>query len=574
MPHQRTRRAVRLGAGAAAAALTALCFTGVPAQAATSGNLFLFAAPDPQTILPLSAAPQGTAYRTITPMVMGEGEDLTGVTVAVDASSLAGIAELSLPRQCSFTDAAHLRASCSLGSVGLLDTGSLNLGVRAVAGASAGAHGTIVFKAAADNATEDTQGGADDSTPIAVGDGADLAVSSLGALTVKPGGSTGVSPELSNLGDRDSDGVVMYIGPEPLGNPGDFSVGGNYSNCEYGVGDQGDPAETDTGVLCRFDSTVVKPGEVLVPSAAVPVGAAATATQGVLGYGFDVTGGPLDQQTTKGRWGTGAPLTLVPAPVQSRSAQNVDIDYDNNVASSTISTGLVADVAAVGADVRGTVGRDLPVTVGVRNTGTVPTSAMTGAPSGRDTAVALVLLPTGLTVTGVPRGCQSLDLGGDLGGDLSGALGRDAALANRARAALAAPPAPTQPGPVPGELYSCWVDRVLRPGQSGLFTFTVKPGKVLRQARGMVFAGGPADDSDPGNDTADLTVSAVAATAAPSTPTTAAPTGAVPVNGGGLADTGGGDDSLPLAGVGAVAVLLGSGAVFFAARRRRSATRD
>lgn len=265
---------------------------------------------------------------------------------------------------------------------------------------------------------------------------------------------------------------------------------------------------------------MVKPGEVLVPSAPVPVSATATATQGVLGYGFDVTGGPLDRQTGKGRWGTGAPLTLVPVPVQPRAAQNVDIDYDNNVADSTISTGLVADVAAVGADVHGTVGRGLPITVGVRNSGDVPTTAMPDAPSARDTAVAIVLLPTGVAVTGVPRGCQSLDLGSGLGSSLDSALGKGLggvpALVGRARAALATPP-PTQPGPPVGAMYSCWVDQVLRPGQSGLFTFTVKPGKVLDRAQGMVFAGGPTDDMNPQDDVAELTVSA-AAPAASATP--------------------------------------------------------
>ena len=577
MPHQRTRRAARLGATAAAAALTALSFTSVPAQAATGDNLFSFTAPDPQTILPLSAAPQGTVFRTITPTVTGEGEDLTGVTVAVNAASLAGIAELRLPSQCSFTDAAHLHASCSLGSVGLLSMGSFDLGLRAVAGAAAGAHGSIRFTTTAANATEDTSLGADDSTPVTIGDGADLAVGQLTALKVKPGGSTGVQPQVSNLGDRDSDGVVMYVAPESLGNPGDFAVGGNYSNCDYGVGDKGDPSEDDNGVLCRFDSTVVKPGDVLVPSAPLPVSAAATATQGVVAYGFDVSGGPLDKQTTKGHPGTGAPLTLVPVPVQPRTPSNVDIDYDNNVGYTDISTGLVDDVAAVGADVHGTVGRSLSLTAGVRNSGNVPTAPMPGAPSPRDTAVVVVMLPDGLTVTRVPQGCQSLDPDG--GGDL--------ALPKRVRSALAATPppvstaSPTAPpsaaqGGAPGAVYGCFVDRVLQPGQSGLFTFTVKPTKVLDAAQGEVFAGGPLDDADPEDDMASLTVSAVAAPATAATPT-AAPATTAPATvptGGGLADTGGGDDSLPLAGVGAAAVLLGTLAVVFAARRRRAAGRD
>ena len=571
MPHQRTRRAARLGATAAAAALTALSFTSVPAQAATGDNLFSFTAPDPQTILPLSAAPQGTVFRTITPTVTGEGEDLTGVTVTVNASSLAGIAELRLPSQCSFTDAAHLHASCSLGSVGLLSMGSFDLGLRAVAGAAAGAHGRIEFTTTATNATEDTGLGVDDSTPVTIGDGADLAVGQLPALRVEPGGSTGVQPQVSNLGDRDSDGVVMYVAPESLGNPGDFAVGGNYSNCDYGVGDKGDPSEDDNGVLCRFDSTVVKPGDVLVPSAPLPVSATATATQGIVVYGFDVSGGPLDKQTTKGHPGTGAPLTLVPVPVQPRTPSNTEIDYDNNVGYTDISTGLVDDVAAVGADVHGTVGRGLSLTAGVRNSGNVPTTPMLDAPSPRDTAVAVVTLPDGLTVTRVPQGCQSLGLDG----------GSDLALPKRVRAALAATPPPTStapptaaPGGAPGAIYGCFVDRVLQPGQSGLFTFTVKPTKVLDAAQGEVFAGGPLDDADPQDDLASLTVSAVAA---PATTPTAAPTATAPATppaGGGLADTGGGDDSLPLAGVGAVAVLLGTLAVVFAARRRRAAGRD
>jgi len=147
---------------------------------------------------------------------------------------------------------------------------------------------------------------------VAVGVAVDVGVSVVRGAWGAPGGGTGAHRRVSNRGDRDSDGVVMYVGPEPLGNAGDFTVGGNYSNCDYGVGDQGAPGEDDNGVLCRFDSTVVTPGEVLVPSAPLPVSATATATQGIVAYGFDVSGGPLDKQTTKGHPGTGAPLTLVP----------------------------------------------------------------------------------------------------------------------------------------------------------------------------------------------------------------------------------------------------------------------
>jgi hypothetical protein len=379
MPHPRMSRAIRFGAAAAATALISVGFAGLTAQAAAPQNLFLLAAPDAQTILPQSAVPEGSAFRTVSPSVMSEGGTVSGLTITVDASSLVGIAELSLPAQCSYTDQAELKARCAVGTVSGLDIGSVKLGIRALAGAAASAKGKIVFGATAANAVLDTEGGVDDTTPVTVGDGADLAVQQLGALTVRPGGSTAFTPQVSNLGDRDSDGVVMFVGAEELSAASGFGIGGNYSNCEYGVGDQGDTGEADTGVLCRFDSTVIHPGETLVPSVPVSVNATRTATQGTVVYGFDVTGGALDTQTTHGRRGTGPALTLVPAPAAGRSVKspgNTDIDYDNNVAYSPISTGRVDDVAALGAQVSGVVGRSLPITLGVRNVGTTPTTSV------------------------------------------------------------------------------------------------------------------------------------------------------------------------------------------------------
>ncbi|QMU79549.1 hypothetical protein GXW83_31450 [Streptacidiphilus sp. PB12-B1b] len=580
MPHPRMRTAVRLGATAAATALLSAGFAGIPAQAAAPENLFALMAPDAQTILPQSALPQGSAFRTIRPVVLSEGSRITGVTITVDASELVGVAELSLPSQCRYTDKAELRASCTVGTVGSLDPAGVDLGIRAVAGAPAGAQGRITFAATATNAVEDTEGGVDDTTPVTVGDGADLAAQQLGSLTVKPGGSTAFTPQVTNLGDRDSHGVVMFIGAESLGLDGSsgFSIGGNYSNCHYGVGDVGDPADSDTGVLCRFDSTVIHPGEVLVPSAPVTVLAARSARSGMVAYGFDVTGGALDTQTTKGHPGTGPALTLVPAPAarQARPGPgNVDIDYDNNVAYSPISTGQADDVAAVGADVHGTVGRALPVTVGVRNVGTLPTPPLDGAPSPKDTAIVMAAFPQGVSITRAPADCQSVDLSDPT---------QTARLPQAVRSALSAH-RPADDGGLPGDIgavYGCLVDHVLKPGQSALFSFTAKPTRVLDQAQGEVVAVGPDDDATPQNNLAALTVSAVRAgassapTAAPSAPAsasasapaTAAPSGPAAPGSGSLAGTGGGDDSLPLAGVGAVAVLLGAGAVALTRRRR------
>jgi LPXTG-motif cell wall-anchored protein len=571
MAHPSTRRLARHGAAVAAAAAIAVGSAAIPAQAAGQQNLFAVIAPDAQTLLPASAGGSATAFRTITPMVLSEATEITGVTIAVDASKLAGVAELSLPKQCSFTDQAHLHASCSVGSIGLLGIGSVDLGIRAASGAADGATGSLSFKVTSTDAVEDTSGGTDDTTAVTIGDGADLAVRQLGDLTAAAGGSTSFLPQVSNLGDRESDGVVMFLGTQSLSAADSFAIGGNYSNCLYGVTDEGEPDQPgSTGVLCRFDSTVVKPGEVMVPADPALVTASATATTGAVAYGFDVTGGQLDKQTTGGTRGTGPALTLVPAPAGGPSANSVDIDYDNNVAMSAIRTNRVDDVAAIGADVHGTVGRSLPLTVGLKNTGTVPTTTMQGAPSANDTAVLAVVFPQGVTITRAPADCQYVDLSGDGGTpptSLTGTSAPSAAVRRLVAAGIARDGGLGQPSL--GDVYGCVVTKVLQPGQTADFGFTAKPTKVLDRAEGVVIAAGQ-PDSDPADAMAYVYVSAVkaGATTSPTAPSSA-PASAVPSPSpsGSLATTGGGDDSMPLVGVGAAAVLLGAGGVLFARRR-------
>jgi len=575
MAHPSTRRFIRFGAAVAAAATIAVGSAALPAQAAGQQNLFAVVAPDAQTLLPASAGGSATTFRTITPMVLSEAPEITGVTITVDAGNLAGIAQLSLPEQCRFTDQAHLHASCSLGSIGLLGVGSVDLGIRAASGAAVGAKGSLSFKVTSTNAVEDTSGGTDDTTDVTIGNGADLAVLPVGSLTAKAGGSTSFVPQVSNLGDRESDGVVMFLGTESQSATNDFAIGGNYSNCLYGVTDEGEPNQPgSTGVLCRFDSTVVQPGQAMVPSDPALVNASATATTGQVVYGFDVTGGQLDTQTSGGTKGTGPALTLVPAPASGPSANSVDIDYDNNVAMSAIETNRVDDVAAIGADVHGTVGRSLPLTVGVKNTGTVPTSTLEGAPA-NDTAGLVVVFPQDVKITHAPASCQYVDLSGlgstpppitpgavtpsaEVGRIVLGGIARKGELSRL----------PAADGP--GSTYACLVTKVLQPGQTADFGFTVKPTKVLNKALGVVLAVGQ-PDSNPADALAPLYVSAVKA-AATAGPTASASASASAVRSaspsGTLATTGGGDDSMPLVGAGAAAVLLGAGAVLFARRRR------
>ncbi|MEY9962067.1 LPXTG-motif cell wall-anchored protein [Streptacidiphilus sp. MAP12-16] len=574
MAHLRPRGIVRVGAAAAAATVISVALSTAPAQAADPVP-FSFIAPPAQTLLPQSAGVSGTAFRTITPVILNEDPtgSLTGVTIALDATKLAPVAELSLPQSCTFTDPAHLHASCSLGTVGLF--GQLNLGIRATASAAVGATGSLSYKVTAANGIEDPQDGAVQTTPVVIGDGPDLAVGQLGALSVKPGGSVGYTPQVSNKGDRDAKGVVMYLDTAADSGGFDFAVGGNYSNCQYGVGDSATPVAERTGVLCRFDDVVVHPGEILQPSAPAVVTATQQATKGYVEYGFDVTGGELDKQTPTGRQGTGGKLLLVPAPATTKSLVG-DIDYGNNVAISAISTGQVSDVAAVAGDVKGTVGRQAWWTAGVRNAGTLPTQAIPGAPSKSDTADVLVALPKGVTVTSVPQGCQSLGLGLTNSRSSSAASDPTGRLEARFRSAQARPNDPT-PVLDPGSAYVCLVDRVLQPGQSASFRFGLKPTQVLDRAEGMVIAVAGKGDDNPANDIAAFHVTATKAVGSTATPTASPSTSAQPGSsasptsgGGGLAQTGGGSAATPIALGGAAAVALGAGAVLFARRRRAS----
>ena len=596
MAHSRWRPAAKAGA-AAVAALISIGFAALPAQASDGGNLFLVVAPDAQTLLPQSAGANADTYRTITPMVVAEDNPLTGVTIAVDAAKLAGVAQLSLPAGCAFTSPDDLHASCTVGSVALM--AGVKLGIRAAAGAVSGATGSLSFKVTATNGVEDTgpgstlggpagdsspapsaSPGAEDTTQVTIGDGADLAVQQLGAFTVKAGQSTTFVPQVSNLGDRDADGVVMFVGTTSAADPIGFGIGGNYSNCRYGVSDGSDssgPGSADPseyGVLCRFDTTVVKPGEVMVPSAPMVATSTPQATNGDLIYGYDVTGGLLDQGTSGGVKGTGPALTLVDAPVATAKSPSasVDIDYDNNSTFSPISTQNVDDVAAIGGTFDGTVGHSRSVTVGLKNVGTTPTKTMQGAPSANDTAALLALFPDGVDVTAAPKACQYVDLNADA---------RSSALTPGLRSALAGRTQVLDDGG-PGTVYVCVVDRVVKPGQTVDFGFTVKPTRVLKAVQGIVVAESQSDDATPDNNIADMTFNAVKGAAspgaspkasAPATPSPAATASSAPSTiPGGLAHTGGGDDSLPLVGVGAVAVLIGAGALF-ATRRRRSAGR-
>jgi LPXTG-motif cell wall-anchored protein len=546
MAFARARGAVRFGAVLASTSIS-LFLGALPAHAGATYGFATVVQAD-KTVVPQDGSPTASQYQNLSEYAVNETEyAVKNLKLTIDGSSLVGVAELQLPSQCAFTDQAHLQAVCTLGTVAGYAISETDLAVRSAAGAAVGASGKLVLHYTADNATEDGQGGsADDTTTVTVGQGADLAVGRLAPMHV-PAGASGatVQATVSNLGDQDAHGVDLLMGA--LGDG--FAIAGNYSNCRY---------VDEADVLCSFPDVVIKPGETYEPATAVPVTAADNAVAGAVVYGYDTTDGQMVSHfPSGGKPGTGSPLKLVQVTgTAARSAQAADINYDNNIAAAPISTTKVYDLAAVGASVHGTVGKPFTATVGLRNVGTVPTTA-SGAQDGPQTVVG-VGFPKGVKVGKAPSLCQDL-------GTPGGQAKVGAKALTRVRAAL-------RPAVSLGQVYMCAVNQAVAPGKSALFTFSLTSPEQLKDAQGMVVAMSLGPDENPANDEAALDVTATAPAPAPShtaTPTTTAgPASASAAPSGGLAHTGGGSDALPLTAAGLAAVVLGAGAVLVTRRRR------
>ncbi|WP_042426922.1 LPXTG cell wall anchor domain-containing protein [Streptacidiphilus anmyonensis] len=555
MAFARARGAVRLGA-VAAAVLISGGLTALPATASGGNTFAALVTTSDATLLPQTDGAAAQRYHQVGVMVMAEDAPLSGVVVAVDASGATGVVELSLPKGCTYTDAAKLHERCVLGSVDSIS--QLDVGLRSAAGAAVGAKGTVRFTVTAANATADKQA-PPTVTTVTVGSGPDLAVGALPAtLDVKPGQATPLNPVVQNVGDQAAaDGVTLIL-DTMSGGEGGYDLGGDFGNCLYGG---------KAAVVCHFD-TVIKPGESYELSAPVPLTAGQQATDDALAYGWDVKGGELDTQLGGGTPGKGAPLTLVPAPASQLARTPVDINYDNNVRISDLHLVTQDDVAVVAPrTITGTVGHTVAATFGVRNAGPVPTRPLDGAPG--ITAGVLVIVPKGVSVGTLPKGCESVappTVQGGAAGNLRGLI------AHGGFGAHALVPSTTQEPPAAddGTPYACAVERVLQPGQQADFTFSLKPVKALKQAPGIAVAIGQEDDNTPDNNIAEFAVTATKASAtATPTPTHSAPATPSPSPTGGLAHTGGGSDALPLTAAGLGAVLLGAGAVLLTRRRRK-----
>ncbi|SEL41484.1 LPXTG cell wall anchor domain-containing protein [Streptacidiphilus jiangxiensis] len=563
MVFARARGAVRFGA-VAAAVLISGGVAALPAQAAGGDHFAALVSASDLTLLPQSSGAQAQRFHQVGLVIMGETAPLTGVAVTVDASGATGVAELSLGKGCSFTDAAKLHERCVVGTVDTI--AELEVGLRSASGAALGAKGTVRFAVTAAHATVDPDN-PPLTTAVTVGSGPDLAVGTLPTvLDVRSGGPSPVDPTVQNVGDQDATGGLTLV----LGTAGgNFTLGGNYSNCRYDNG--------AGSVVCHFD-TVIKPGEAYRLSTPVPL----TADRNAVGadallYGWDVKGGLVEQQLGGGgKPGTGAPLTLVPAGPSISARAKADINYDNNVGVSELRLVTKDDVAVVAPHtITGTVGHTVPATFGVRNVGSVPTHVLAGSPG--ITAGVVVVVPKGVSVASLPAGCELISP--DAASSVAGTTGHLRGLLAEGHFgahALAPSAAAGDPSALDGTPYACAVRHVLKPGQQAVFAFQLKPTRVLRKAPGLAIAVGAPTDRNPDDNVAGFTVTATGSTTTPTaTPTHAATPSASPSSpSGGLAHTGGGSSALPLAAAGAGAIVLGAGAVLLTRRRRKVDSRS
>ncbi|MEY9946398.1 hypothetical protein ABH937_003483 [Kitasatospora sp. GAS1066B] len=443
------------GRGVGAALLAAALCAGTPLAFADPGPAVFTVAADGSALL----APGGGYQALSIAVLAGDGRStLAGVQLTVDAWQLAGVGELRLPAQCAFT--APLRADCALGDLAN-GGGVLQLGVRAAAGAVVGASGGLRYTVTAANARE--SGGGSDRTTVTVGDGPDLSVARLPALiSVGAGSPTPIGAAVTDQGDRDARGLVLSFQP-----PAGYALRGDYGNCSYPV----TPGGPDGWVLCRFDDTVLHPGQVLRPAVpiavTVPGGGGDAPAGGLFSYAVDVTGGPLDQRLSNDlgghRPGGGASLTLVPG-----SGGDFGSASSSSVLQS-VESGLLVPIAS---DVSGSVGETVSTAFAVRDTGD------RAAPADPGSAGLNVQLPAGVRVVAAPVACAVVT-GTDTG------------------------------------QYLCQESRVLRPGESAGFTFQLQLTAPLDHAAGHLTLRGATGS-------ADFTVTALAV--APS----AGPTGGSP----------------------------------------------
>ncbi|MFI6937438.1 hypothetical protein [Streptomyces sp. NPDC050287] len=456
--------------------------------------------------------------------ITASGGDAHDVSVAVDASSLAGKATMVVTGDCVSTGT--LKVRCDVGPL----SGRESIDpffLKATTVAKAGDTGAITYTATASDAATVTG-----KTDVLVG-GPKLVPRPYPALKgIAPGAVFERTPAFANTGTAPAGKGVMLLVQDSEG----VSLTRDHSNCHYSD-------QPDVGAWCRFD-TPVAPGAAYETDAPLRYTASKDRMYGYNTYVVWPVGGTapdsFDPSDFPGT-GTGAPLGL--KSVASGSGFT-------GSGYGIFATTRHADYQALGDTVEGKVGETVSITVGVRNNG--PGRMGFRWMDADNSGTFVVTPPAGTTITGAPGPGEQGDPG---------------------------PLWNCTPGKAGAKSYTCDIGSTdFGPGDFVTQEFTVRIDRVVPGARGTVRAVEspkyPNRDENAANDTAAIAVKANgSATSSPSATATASPSGSGAgtrsgtTTGGGLAATGA-DGVLLRAGT-AVLLVAGGALVFLAARRSR-----
>jgi hypothetical protein len=318
----------------------------------------------------------GTAqYRSLTLGLTHSNDSftLTDGRLTVDASGLAGVAEVAWPATCT-PDTTGTVAVCDTGDVPIRYNPQVRLQVRAVTGAALGAQGTVTYSAEATGGPDGTiVSTRSDDTTVTVASGVDLGIPAPQDVTgVAPGTSLTVPSSITNTGNETAHGFSVNMWATY-----GLDVTTRYPQCAYTGPDVNGTGMTT--VTCSFDTEIAPGATVELPE---PLQLAVTDHALYDRFDYDIE--PLADVT--------------------------DLDSSDNSRSWHITADNTADFAVYGTEASGAAGDT--VTSGFRFVNHGP--AWAGDISAGDPITTIdFYAPQGTVATSMPKTCHSAHTAGD-----------------------------------------------------------------------------------------------------------------------------------------------------------------
>lgn len=402
------------------------------------------------------SGPTGGYRVQLDPKPGGTAAEVPGTKLTVDATDLAGVAQLRTRRECGDHTWTTEPFSCDLGTLTRAGHHYPDaLYIEAARGSHAGDHGTLRY-------TFSAPGRADAvfETRVWIG-GPDLRESAHRPLRgLKPGGTVDFTPRVRNAGKVAAHGFGVEFSSARL----NFRT--HYSNCRYA---------RERFAFCWFDSTL-DPGRSYEFAAPVQVGVPAAIVNGSFQYDAylsGMTGNGEDRTTAYStdtdpgvQRGTGPKLTV--RPVEGGTGGTFNEEFDRSEVK--VSTSQTADLTAGSGRVEGRTGTTTDVTLSLRNAG-----------PGRVHGAYLEITPPEGTSVVEPTPPPDPD------GELEWAW---------------------ECGSLGGGAYQCAPDHALEPGETWRTTLRLRLDRRVRDAEGRVViqvnSARPAKDPHPGDNTAPI----------------------------------------------------------------------